>query len=107
MRFSFQLNFMSSLLFFVHGLMCWYLLANNYIGAAQVTVILGYTILATNTLQMFFEWFSQFEEALTGVEKMDEYIRLPLEQGMKLPSYSDFSSPYNPRLSPLYHQSWC
>ncbi len=108
MRFSFQLNFMSSLLFFVHGLMCWYLLANNYIGAAQVTVILGYTILATNTLQMFFEWYSQFDEALIGVERLDHYLRNPLEEGAYLPSHSDFETSHlrkNKNLNPTFEDA--
>jgi ABC-type multidrug transport system fused ATPase/permease subunit len=41
---------------------------------------------------MFFEWFSQFEEAFAGVEKMDEYIRHPIETGLQLPAQSDFST---------------
>ncbi len=92
MRFSVQLNLMSAILFFGHGLICFYLLKNNYIGAGQVTVILGFTLLATNTLQMFFEWYSQFDEALIGVDRMDQYLRKPLEIDSYLPSHSDFET---------------
>lgn len=91
-RFSFELNIFSALLFAVNGLICIYLVNNKIMGIGLTGVVLSFSLLATNTLQMFFEWFSQFEEAFVGVEKMDEYIRLPLEQGAKLPSYSDFST---------------
>jgi ABC-type multidrug transport system fused ATPase/permease subunit len=91
-RFSMELNVLSTLLFAVNGSICIYLIKNNVIGIGLTSVVLTFTMLATNTLQMFFEWFSQFEEAFTGVEKMDEYIRLPIENGLMLPAYSDFST---------------
>lgn len=91
-RFSMELNFLSTLLFTVNGLICMYLIQNKVIGIGLTGVVLSFTLLATNTLQMFFEWFSQFEEAFTGLEKMDEYLRAPLENGIKLPVYSDFST---------------
>ncbi|MBY0451887.1 MAG: ATP-binding cassette domain-containing protein, partial [Bdellovibrionaceae bacterium] len=68
------------------------LIHSGSLGIGLATVVLSFTILATNTLQMFFEWFSQFEEAFTAVEKLDEYIRHPIEPGVMLPSYSDFST---------------
>ena len=91
-RFSLELNVLSTVLFAVNGFICIYLMKTSVIGIGLTSVILSFTLLATNTLQMFFEWFSQFEEAFTGVEKMDEYIRLPLEPGNHLPAYSDFST---------------
>ncbi|AGH95164.1 ABC transporter ATP-binding protein [Pseudobdellovibrio exovorus] len=91
-RFSFELNVVSSLLFAVNAFLCMYLIHQGVIGIGLTSVVLSFTLLSTNTLQMFFEWFSQFEEALTGVEKMDEYIRSPIESGIKLPAYSDFST---------------
>lgn len=91
-RFSMELNILSTVLFAVNGLICVQLMKNNVMGIGLTAVVLSFSLLATNTLQMFFEWFSQFEEAFAGVEKMDEYIRLPIEPGVKLPSYSDFST---------------
>ena len=91
-RFSLELNVLSTVLFGLNGLICLSLMRTGVIGTGQSGVILSLTLLATYTLQMFFEWFSQFEEALTGVEKLDEYIRTPLEPGMSLPYYSDFST---------------
>ncbi|MEQ1724264.1 MAG: ABC transporter transmembrane domain-containing protein, partial [Pseudobdellovibrio sp.] len=74
-RFSLELNILSTLLFAVNGIICVYLMKNNVMGIGLTAVVLSFSLLATNTLQMFFEWFSQFEEAFSGVEKMDEYIR--------------------------------
>lgn len=91
-RFSLELNILSTILFAVNGLICTYLVKNNIMGIGLAGVVLSFSLLATNTLQMFFEWFSQFEEAFTGVEKMDEYLRHAIEPGIKLPSYSDFST---------------
>jgi len=91
-RFSMELNILSTVLFAVNGAICIYLIRNGIIGIGLTSVVLSFTMLATNTLQMFFEWFSQFEEAFAGVEKMDEYIRLPIESGLMLPAYSDFST---------------
>jgi ABC-type multidrug transport system fused ATPase/permease subunit len=91
-RFSMELNILSTVLFAVNGAICIYLIRSNVIGIGLTSVVLSFTMLATNTLQMFFEWFSQFEEAFAGVEKMDEYIRLPIESGLMLPPYSDFST---------------
>ncbi len=92
MRFSTELNVISTLLFLMNGLLGMYLVHEGKLGAGQVAVTLGFTILATNTLQMFFEWYSQFEEALVGVERLDEFIRNPIEEGALLPSYSDFKT---------------
>lgn len=100
-RFSLELNLLSTVLFTVNSLICMRLIHAGVIGIGQTGVILSFTLLATYTLQMFFEWFSQFEEAMTGVEKMDEYIRLPLEQGGSLPWYSDFSTSQAKKKKPL------
>lgn len=91
-RFSLELNLLSTLLFTVNGLICIYLIRQNIMGIGLTGVVLSLSVMATNTLQMFFEWFSQFEEAFSGLEKMDEYLRMPIENGVKLPSYSDFST---------------
>lgn len=102
-RFSLELNVLSTVLFAMNALICIYLIQQGTIGIGQSGVILSLTLLATYTLQMFFEWFSQFEEALTGVEKMDEYIRLPLEAGISLPAYSDFSTSHPKKSSHQPH----
>jgi ABC-type multidrug transport system fused ATPase/permease subunit len=47
-------------------------------------------VFSGTSLQMFFEWFAQFEEAMTGVERLNDYLRRPLEPGAKLPVSRDF-----------------
>ena len=92
MQFSAELNIISALLFFANGYLGIHLARTQSLGAGQIAIVLGFTILATNTLQMFFEWYSQFEEALVGVERLDEYLRAPLEEGAFLPTYADFKT---------------
>lgn len=91
-RFSFQLNLLSALLFAANGFLGLYLIEQKILGVGLMTVVLSFTILATNTLQMFFEWFSQFEEGMVGVERLDEYLRSPLEEKIKLPQQADFET---------------
>jgi ABC-type multidrug transport system fused ATPase/permease subunit len=76
----------------LNGFLSIELLEKKIIGIGQVSIILGYTFLATQSLQMFFEWFSQFDEALIGVQRMDEYLRLPIENQASLPSHSTFET---------------
>ncbi len=92
MQFSAELNVISAVLFFANGYLGIHLAKTESLGAGQIAIVLGFTILATHTLQMFFEWYSQFEEALVGVERLDEYLRAPLEEGAFLPTYADFKT---------------
>ena len=41
---------------------------------------------------MFFEWMSQFEEGLVGIERLDDYIRMEFEPGAKLPAIAQFKT---------------
>jgi ABC-type multidrug transport system fused ATPase/permease subunit len=90
--FSSQLNYMSLALFLMNGLLSIYLVEKSIIGIGQVSIILAYTLLATQALQMFFEWFSQFDEALIGVQRLDEYLRLPIEENAQLPLSAEFKT---------------
>lgn len=89
-KFSFQLNVLSLALFILNGFVCVELSNRQMIGPGMTTLILGLTVLATNTLQMFFEWYSQFDEALVGIERMDDYLRTGLEPGFGLPKSARF-----------------
>ena len=100
-RFSMELNILSALFFALNGVVCLFLIDKGIIGIGLAAVVLSFTLLATNTLQMFFEWFSQFEEALVGVEKMDDYLRAEIEPGALLPHYSDFATDHAKRSTPL------
>ena len=101
MRFSLELNVLSALFFSLNGIVCLFLIHRHIIGVGLASVVLSFSILATTTLQMFFEWFSQFEEALVGVEKLDNYLRGDLEPGALLPSYADFTTSHPKRVSAI------
>lgn len=100
-RFSLELNVLSAIFFALNGLVCLYLIRSQIIGVGLASVVLSFTLLATNTLQMFFEWFSQFEEALVGVEKLDEYLRSEIEPGALLPVHSDFMTSHPKKTKPI------
>jgi len=100
-RFSFELNILSALFFALNGLLCLFLIQHGIIGIGLSSVVLSFTLLATNTLQMFFEWFSQFEEALVGVEKLDEYLRSDIEPGAFLPVQADFATAHPKKMKPV------
>lgn len=97
--FSFQMNAISSLLFLLTGISSFSLLSQGKISLGSVGVAFGLIVLSGNTVQMFFEWLAQFEEAMIGVERMDDYLRKPLELGSALPSKSVFQTGH-PRSQP-------
>ena len=90
--FSFQMNSLSSLLFLLTGLASISLLSLGKISLGGLGVAFGLIVLSGNTVQMFFEWLAQFEEAMIGVERLDDYLRRPLEPGSFLPSKSQFET---------------
>ncbi len=88
--FSFQMNSLSSLLFLIIGLSSIFMIHHNLVSVGSVGVAFGFVALSGNTLQMFFEWLTQLEEAMVGVERLDQYLRNPLERGSSLPSNTEF-----------------
>lgn len=90
--FSFQMNSLSALLLLITGTMAYYLLQNGLLTMGSIGVAFGFIILSGNTIQMFFEWLSQFEEAMIGVERLDRYLRSPIERGNYIPSQSRFQT---------------
>lgn len=90
--FSFQLSVMSLLLILMNAFICMHFYRNHQMDAGEITVIISYTLLATTALQMFFEWYSQFDEALIGVQRLDEYLRSPIEPGSLLPTQTKFNT---------------
>lgn len=90
--FSFQMNVMTAFLLITTGALGWYLLNQGLLSVGSIGVAFGFVALSGNSVQMFFEWMTQFEEAMVGVERLDEYIRKDLEPGAKLPSQSLFQT---------------
>lgn len=90
LNFSFQINCVTSIFLISTGTLAWFLLQEGYLTIGSIGVAFSFIALSGNTVQMFFEWISQFEEALVGVERMDQYLRSPLEPGARLPASSTF-----------------
>lgn len=88
----FQMNFLSTLWFLVIGFYSWWGLKQGFMTVGDVGVSLSLILFSFNAVQMFFEWLTQLEEGFVGVERMDDYLRRPLESYMKLPSKAQFKT---------------
>ncbi|MBN8542006.1 MAG: ATP-binding cassette domain-containing protein [Deltaproteobacteria bacterium] len=88
--FSLQMGGLTALLLLATGVLGWWLVQIGEASIASVGVAFAFIMLSANSVQMFFEWMAQFEEAMTGVERLDEYLRRDLERGMKLPASARF-----------------
>ncbi|MEI7972938.1 MAG: ABC transporter ATP-binding protein [Bdellovibrio sp.] len=83
--FALQMNTVTALIFLIAcGGALWF--KPESVSAGDVGVLFGFILLAGNSTQMFFDWLSQFEEALVGVERLDEYLHIDLEPGSQIPS---------------------
>jgi ABC-type multidrug transport system fused ATPase/permease subunit len=90
MFFSLQMNSLTALLLLLTGSMAFFLLQRGLVSIGSLGVAFGFITLSGNTVQMFFEWLTQFEEAMIGVERLDHYLRKDLEPGARLPSHAQF-----------------
>ena len=89
-RFSLAMTATTAIVLLLTGLASIALVDQGLLTVGAVGVAFAYLGLSSNILQSFFEWLGQFEEALTGLERMNEYLRLPLEDGAKLPAAARF-----------------
>ncbi|MBC7370373.1 MAG: ABC transporter ATP-binding protein [Bdellovibrionaceae bacterium] len=104
--FSLQMNSLSALLLLVTGISAYYLIHAGMISVGSVGVAFTFIALSGNTVQMFFEWLTQFEEAMIGVERLDQYLRKDIEDGNLLPSTATFATDhprYDPKLEKYLH----
>lgn len=92
--FSFQINSLTSFLLLVTGLASYYLLKIQWVSVGAIGVAFTFITLSGNTVQTFFEWLAQLEEALVGAERLDHYLHLPIEPGERLPSKAEFTTPH-------------
>lgn len=86
--FSFQMNSLTAFLLLFTGVSAYFLVEKGWVSIGSVGVAFAFITLSGNTVQSFFEWLTQFEEALIGVERLDNYMRMPIEPGSRLPSYA-------------------
>lgn len=88
--FSLQMGGLTALLFLFTGVLGWWLVNTGQASIVSVGVAFTFIMLSATSIQMFFEWMAQFEEAMVGVERLDEYLRRDLEPGLKLPASAKF-----------------
>lgn len=100
MLFSWQMNSLTALLLFATGVMSWWLLELGYLSLGAIGVAFGLITLSGNTVLMFFEWLAQVEEALIGVERLNQYLRGPIEPAAALPHRAQFATAHPREPSP-------
>ncbi len=66
------------------------LLRHGQISVGALGVALTFIGMSSNTIQSFFDWLASLEEALTGFERLDEYLRKDLEPAAALPPTAEF-----------------
>lgn len=88
--FSFQMNSLTALLLLITGIAAFFMVEKGWATVGSVGVAFSFIALSGNTVQMFFEWLTQFEEAMIGVERLDYYMRMDIEKGSHLPSSAQF-----------------
>lgn len=97
--FSFQMNSLSAFLLLMTGLASIAMVGAGWVSVGSVGVAFTFIVMSGNTMQMFFEWLSQLEEALIGVERLDRYLRTATEDGSLLPPRAKFPTDH-PRRTP-------
>ncbi len=88
--FSLQMNALSALLLLLTGVLGYWLSNLGYLSVGSIGVAFTFIVFSGTSIQMFFEWFAQFEEAMTGVERLNEYLRRAIEPGARLPAQRQF-----------------
>lgn len=90
--FSLQMSTTTALLLVATGIAGFKMVEMGLVSVGSVGVAFTFIVLSGTGIQMFFEWLAQFEEAMTGVERLDNYLRRPLEPGLKLPATREFAT---------------
>jgi ABC-type multidrug transport system fused ATPase/permease subunit len=89
-NYSLQMSLVTALFFITAGFAAIYFHSSGKMPLGSIGVAFALITFSGNTIQMFFDWMSQFEEAMVGVERMDDYLNRAIEPGAKLPSLSQF-----------------
>lgn len=92
--FSFQISALTSLLLFITGMASYLLLQFGYVSVGAIGVAFTFIMLSGTTVQTFFEWLAQLDEAMVGAERLDHYLHLPIESGERLPPQAEFKTPH-------------
>lgn len=90
--FSMQMNLLTALTFLFTAFLAYHLVGQERLSLGDIGVAFGFIALSGITVQAFFDWLAQFEEAMVGVERMDAYLRSPIEVGASLPLQASFKT---------------
>ncbi len=90
--FALQMNSGTAILILLTGILGFFLSERGLVSIGSIGVAFGFITLASNTIQMFFDWLTQLEDAFVGLERLDDYLQQPLEVGSKLPSLATFKT---------------
>jgi ABC-type multidrug transport system fused ATPase/permease subunit len=96
--FSLQMSLITSLLLLATGLLGIWFVREGWVSVGSVAVAFTFVMLTSSTVQQLFEYIANMEEALTGVERLDDYLRRDLEPGAALPTLATFPTAH-PRLT--------
>lgn len=89
--FTFQMGGVVSLLLLVTGLCGIIFSSFQLVSVGEIAVALSFVMVTSSTVQNFFDYIANMEEALTGVERLDEYLRRPVEHGAVVPPAPELS----------------
>jgi ABC-type multidrug transport system fused ATPase/permease subunit len=92
MSFNLQMTTITASVLLFTGVGGIWLVKQGLVSVGDIAVAFTFIMMTSTTIQQFFEWLSNMEEALTGVERMDEYLRKPLEKGRLLPPGATFQT---------------
>ena len=103
--FGIQMNGVSALFLFLTGGIAYVVKDSGLFTLGSIGIAFTFITMSSNTVQMFFDWLSQFEEAMVSLERLDRYLRSPLEFGAHLPRQAEFQtghslSPDHPAFKP-------
>jgi len=86
--FALQMTSVTAMLLLVTGVGGIWLINSGRTSVGSVGVAFTFIMMTSTTIQQFFEWLANLEEAMTGVERLDNYLRRPLERGALVPARS-------------------
>ena len=98
--FSVQMGLAGGFSFVLLGALSLWGVRTGWISIGAIGTTFAHLLLLGGLVSALFDWLSQFEEALTGVERLDHYLRQNLEPGATLPSEARFVVPGQQASSP-------
>jgi ABC-type multidrug transport system fused ATPase/permease subunit len=75
---------------FLSGMAGLWLISQGRMSPGELASVMVLLNLAGMSFRFFFDWMAQIEEAFVGVERMNEYLRQPLEPQALLPNGAEF-----------------